>query len=484
MNKKIFIALALIVMFGTVLRFYHIGRESLWFDELFTADCCGYPTLTQAVTEGNIRDNNPPVHHIIVYFFMKYLGDSEAVVRAPSAIAGVLSIILLFFLGRYLFSYKEGLIAAALLAVLWEPVFYSQEARAYSLLLMFSLLTMYLWKKLLDTLDKNEFRYPLMAAYALTAVLCAYTHYFGVFLVFLQGVALFLLFIGRKKPLLNVVFLYLAVFLAFAPWLPVVQRSASVSKFWIPPASAINLLKYLRYAFNDSWYLLFAAAPFFLFYLYSAVRRFGRRRYLSARELFISPDMIVLLWLAVPVTITYVKSLVSMPLFLERYLIISLPAVYLLFARGITLLPVSTRRQMFLAALVVAVCSADLIIGMRYYREPQKQQWREAVQYILVKDRLPAPSVIVGFNHDFRGYYFRRAGSGKKVLLTAGLNGDIPKVEALITTKKPQYVWYLYGHGRPDAQFIQHLTSKYNVVRKKQFVSTAVYLFETANKRE
>ena len=61
--------------------------------------------------------------------------------RSISVVAGILSVGLIYVLGRLAFGKWGGLLAAALLAVWSMHVDYSQEARAYSLLFFFTLLT-------------------------------------------------------------------------------------------------------------------------------------------------------------------------------------------------------------------------------------------------------------------------------------------------------------------------------------------------------
>lgn len=143
-NRRVLIIFSLILSLGSALRFYGLDHESLENDELASWVEIHHENLGSMI-EGLRYGMSPPLYHILLYFVIKHFGDSEVALRIPSAVSGVLSIIVIFFLGRHLYSEKEGLMAAGLTALLWCPVYYSQEARVYSLLLLFTLLSTYLW---------------------------------------------------------------------------------------------------------------------------------------------------------------------------------------------------------------------------------------------------------------------------------------------------------------------------------------------------
>jgi uncharacterized membrane protein len=134
-NKNVLILLLLIVLLGSVLRFSGLSQQSLWLDELYSWKSANFNSLSQVIEYGK-RDIHPPGYAIVLYYID---GDFEAALRLPSAMCGVLSIIVIYFFGLRYYSYKESLISSALIAFLWCPVYYSQEARMYSMLLVIPL---------------------------------------------------------------------------------------------------------------------------------------------------------------------------------------------------------------------------------------------------------------------------------------------------------------------------------------------------------
>src|SRR5215210_1747579 len=132
------LALAAVMLLASVLRFYGLEIQSLRFDELETWRYAikSPPGILEA-TGVSGSDPHPPGYYLFIHYWMQLAGDAEWALRLPSAVAGVLSVLVTFLLGRRLYSAREGLIAALLMTVLWAPIYYSQEARAYSLYLGF-----------------------------------------------------------------------------------------------------------------------------------------------------------------------------------------------------------------------------------------------------------------------------------------------------------------------------------------------------------
>ncbi|GMQ78599.1 MAG: hypothetical protein BMS9Abin02_1119 [Anaerolineae bacterium] len=94
--------------------------------------------------------------HYVQVIFTALLGDNILALRLPSVFAGILLVAVCFSLARKLFDVKTALIAAALLAVLFWPLFYSRLAlRAISLPLL-SGASLYFWWRGWEQAAKDE----------------------------------------------------------------------------------------------------------------------------------------------------------------------------------------------------------------------------------------------------------------------------------------------------------------------------------------
>jgi 4-amino-4-deoxy-L-arabinose transferase-like glycosyltransferase len=131
--------LLLIVLLALVLRLVMLGERSLWYDEAFAVlfaekglDAMRYGTLTPVA--GGAADIHPLLYYSTLNIWMNLFGQSVFAVRLWSALLGVATGVLMYLLGRALFTERAGLVAALITAIAPFHVQYSQEARMYALL--------------------------------------------------------------------------------------------------------------------------------------------------------------------------------------------------------------------------------------------------------------------------------------------------------------------------------------------------------------
>lgn len=479
-NKNVLISLFLILIIGFVLRTYGLSIRSLWVDELFTWRISNQENLAELLKAIRFNEGIPPAYELVVYLIMKYIGDSESILRFPSAICSTISIFVIFLLGTKLYSYREGLTAAALLAVLACPISFGQEARPYAMLLLFTLLATFLWIKLLRCLnEKSKPSYYTLLGYIITAIISSYLHYFGLYLIMLQGLGALLFFIRRKLALLYVLLIYFVISLAYLPWLPAMldQMRGSAST-WIPtPELFLSLRNFLRFLFNGSNALALSAVVMYMFLFFHSLHRIVKtKEYKDMRMMLLSPDLLLVLWLVVPFAGMYIKSIISTPILYPRYLIISLPAAYFLLARSITQLPIHSRNQTILTCAITALLLFHTVFIRNLYSESphNTQQLREAVGYIVERNHLYKDSIITG-NTFLINYYFQKKGSDRRVEL-----GDSKSDAAVVISEKnPQYVWYICGHWNcPDKEYLNFLYKNLKLVEHRKFFGSGVWLFE------
>jgi len=471
--------LFLIILVGSLLRFPSLEHESLWFDELqqwFRSNSPDIGTLLR-VTRRTVLS---PGHELFHFLVQKYLGDSEFALRFPSAVAGVLAIPMIYLLAAQLYSYREGLIAAALIAVAWCPIRYSQEARPYSLLLLFSILTSYLWISVMRAFRRGDSpSYKTMGLYLAAATACAYLHHFGLYLVALQGLAAGTILVRNPQALLKIAIIYLLLALLYLPWLPMMLEDLGRKKFFAKPREISSFVSYLRFIFNKSTLLLTVVMGLYLHLLIRSLRVRGGS---ELRIDPLSPGMLLSLWLVVPFLGAFIKSIISTPVLVFRYLIISLPPAYLLLSRAITQLPFKARTQMAVALILIGLFLRDLILVKHYYSLPQKQQWREAVEYIVEGDALYENSLIIGCapQKDFFNYYFSKMDSPRRVDLLACRKQDISETMSAIDSRNPSHIWFIWAMPKPDPEFLNYLTENLRTLDHKRFKRADVWLFENA----
>lgn len=481
-SRGVVITLLLIVCLGGFLRFHKLDGQSLWNDELSQWLRSYNKSLGAVIHDCAASDVHPPGFHVLIYFVERYIGDSPWDLRLFAAVSGVLSIGAIYLVGVRLYSCKVGLIAAALMATLWCPIYYSQEARAYSMLTLFVLLSTFFWIGMVrHLLSRPRIPYATAAAYGVVAIVACYLHYFGLLFVMLQAAAGFVVLLRRRRALVSLGLVYLVVVIAYLPWVPAMRSHMHQKRQYIWPPGFTAVRSYLCFLFNQfrRFGLMAAASYIFLLAadLYTLVRT--KRRGAPADESLRS-DLWVMLWLTVPFGVAFLMSRVSTPVLTNRNMIISLPAAYLLLARAVARLPLRPLGHSVITVVLVGAFLWHLVVPKRYYSVPHKQQWREAVGYVIEHDDAYKDSLILSCGRPTRyiDYYFRRMGSARRTDAKVWREADIPMVKELIQTRAPRYVWYLLTHAPPEKAFFEFLERELQLVEHKRFFKAEVWLFE------
>ncbi len=211
-NRRQRVALGALTAAALALRLVHLTRVELFVDEAAT---WWYAKLIAAggLSEQMTLEPTPPLYYGLIGLLTSLFGESDFVLRLPSALFGAAAIPIVFALGRALFGQRAGWIAAVLLTVHPLHVAYSREARVYPLLLCLTMLTLLaLWR----ALDSDTRRAWILFGIALVAA--CYSHFYGLFLATAAALAILLLAKGGRARVRGLVAVGLAG-LAFAPYL-------------------------------------------------------------------------------------------------------------------------------------------------------------------------------------------------------------------------------------------------------------------------
>lgn len=116
-------------MCAAAARFWDLGVSSLWLDEVSTLDDSA--TLSRALFKGY----HPPLSYVLVWLARSVLGDGDAALRTPSALAGVavVGLAMLWLRQTRLVAAPFYLACGAVLVVLPSAVGHAREARMYAM---------------------------------------------------------------------------------------------------------------------------------------------------------------------------------------------------------------------------------------------------------------------------------------------------------------------------------------------------------------
>jgi len=129
-DRRVLWLIIAITLLGFAVRVIHVSGDSFWFDELLTFDAAQQPIDTILAERAADR---PPGYYALEHYAAEWWGNNEFGLRLTSALAGTLTIPLVFVLGSVIANRRVGLWVAALLAVSPFHLRYSQEARGYAI---------------------------------------------------------------------------------------------------------------------------------------------------------------------------------------------------------------------------------------------------------------------------------------------------------------------------------------------------------------
>lgn len=421
------------ILLAFALRVYALGSQSLWYDEAVTAQVVqqGLAELARWTAD----DIQPPLYYAITAAWVQGAGLSEWALRFPALFFGVLMIPLAYVLGRRLFGRVAGNLAALLAALhpLW--LYYSQEARMYTLLTALGMLAGYALLRVLaaghSQADYPKTRWRWWAVLVLTASALLYTHYFAVFLLAAFGLTFVIALLAqrdlaRRRLAIEGAAAALLVSVAYLPWLPnALRRFGEDASYWQGALKLDEALRHIAISFSSgetvleqqaiplAWAVAALALACLAALLWTSFR-LHRSPFITQR----SAILFVLLYLLVPIAGILLLS-TSNPKFNPRYLMLASPGLVLLLAGGLALpfRPQLTNNNSpftvnhfsrLLSLLSLAALLAIFAFSIRnWFTDPAftKDDWRGLVAYVN-SERQPDEAVVLVSGHAYPAWRY------------------------------------------------------------------------------
>jgi uncharacterized membrane protein len=404
--KAAAVPMVLVLVLAAALRVFQLGEQSLWYDELTTWNRAVIPLDEMFADLFAVRTHTP------LYFLLMRgwaaIGEGEFVLRYFSTMWGILGVGLIYRLGVQVGGRRAGLMAAFLLAISPFHIWYSQEARMYTMLATLAIFAN--WCLLM--LMRRE-RPLLWMVYVLTLTLFLYTH----FLAFLLPVAHYAYLSIHYRRLRAFFLKWLAAAAAavalFAVWPGAMLLTGGFreAKFgnWIAPAGLFepfNTLLSLSIgpSIDPASPAPYLALGLFLIFLVHGAIRFCRRLPSTAAGTRVREALdyrLLLFWCGIPILILYLISL-NWPIpekrsvYVDRYLIMALPALLVAVAWGLAALSEKSSRRWLgpVALLLIASLSAATLSNLYGKPDYWREDWRSAVA--VLRESAEADDVFMG----------------------------------------------------------------------------------------
>ena len=210
-RSSIFVFTVILIIFVGA-RLWRLTSSCLWFDEIFSVHAARYDwsSLLRFVAADIIH---PPLFYLLLKIWISSGGESLLWLRLFPALTSITVLIPFWLLCRELgLRATETNVALLLLAVNGYLIKYAQEVRMYSVLLLLSICSLWLFVRFIK--ETTNTRKSLIIL-SIVNLLLIYSHYYG-WLVVAGELAIVLLWYRQK--LVDYLIATGILLLAFSPW--------------------------------------------------------------------------------------------------------------------------------------------------------------------------------------------------------------------------------------------------------------------------
>jgi len=468
-QRRVVLLLLIIVFIGLFLRFNDLSSESIWVDEAFTYHytTLGWNELFDILI---YNDVHPPLFYILENSFTSVFGTAEFMMRFVPMLFGFLSVIMMFLFVKELYGSKVGLVSALFFSLSSVLIYYSQEAKMYSMFMFLFLFSLYFFVKFLKDASTKNALFLILGNGALL-----YTHVLSyVVITFEVFVYLVIHYVNRvhsikwfgcRTNIRKFMLLLAGMILLYVPWIPIAFTQIS----WL--LSTILSLKFMyKFGFDGFTYLLWFAIMctiVFVITVFIVLRKKKVVDYISSCTM--SNTVFILIFLGFLIfSVVYHDFLFSnSPLI--RYSHFMLPLVYLFFARKMVDL-----KKLFVVLLFLYLLVSSFVL-VQYYTTDIKEQWRETSEFVSAdySDGImfnTAKHTWWAFNYYYDG-----------TLPQLRLNEVSDKVLIPQFVSDKEMVHLILSHNYETHDFFVHEMSQHTLINVQEFVGITVYTYDINN---
>lgn len=367
------------LLVGMALRAWGLDAQSLWRDEVDTVRFATQPLpdlLAMFVTPGH----NGALYYLVVRPWVQLFGHVDFALRYTSLLGGLLAIPLTYHVIRRWVGKGPAFVAALLVAASPYTVWYGQEFRMYAFILVLVLVATWCWQEALWR-GRNIYWLP----YVLSISAGIYMHFLVALLIPTHVILSFLFPHHLRARWKGWVLTYAAFVLPYIPlaWWQEKLLFSPTFRTGHPFVPWPEMIYKLLTVFSVGVHLIEMPRPLppntrIVPLLFLALVGLAWKEGHHRAAAHASRRVGLLLWFLLPITGLYLISL-ELPLFTERYMIWTIPAVYGMAGLGVHAL----RRFRWVTLTALGFLLAFFAVGLGYQAHyPIKPDMRAATAYV------------------------------------------------------------------------------------------------------
>ncbi len=462
----------LIIIVASILRFINLGSMSLSNDELSSLTRVRFDSFSEMISKGVYIDVHPFGFQTFLYYWVKIFGESPFALRFPFVIASLISIGLIYQIGRKWFNELTALLSASAFSFLILPILFSQMARMYSLGIMFSLLTVFFWS---DFLFLNFYKNRNLSwwGWFISMSIALHLHYFSFLFVSLVGVSG--LFFVTRKELVKYIFGGFLSLLFFIPEIPIFmsQMNNGDTGSWMSKPSINYLKDFLFELFNNSYLICLLISFLFVFGILFGVKKEGQNRW----------RILSIVWFFMSFGIAFFYSIYREPILKFSTMLFTIPFLLLFIFSFVPFTLLKKRNTLITLFLFSFICIYDTVVFGEYYTVNHFGIFREIAEdeqaWIKKYGLKNVPLVINVTNPDYLNYYFNKM-EEQPIIVSDRIQfpKDFSKLIKIVDTSSTPYfayVWSSYTHPLEVPEIIRR---KYPIlIDKNYYFNASSFLF-------
>ncbi len=391
---------AFIFVLAAMFCFHKLGAPSIWFDEAFSVELARQPLpLLLHIISG--AEPNMEFYYLVLHFWLQItslfgLHQTEFIVRFPSALSASCCAVLVYMLGRRSIGLVGGCLAAVLYSMSDLQLVYAQQTRGYALQ---SLLLCIAFFALFQAILAQEHQRRWWIVYVVASALAVYTHLFSFLVIFAQGVAVGGILLvpnvwrqQARQQFKSMLFSAGALSVLIVPMIILTRHGSKTG--WLPVPHLQDLYNLFQtFSGNQKFYFygiiactllgIVIAVVSYILAPQQKLRERVAQQSVYADKLFSQQQLLPWLWvlacwLLIPILVSFVVSHGATRLFSSRYLVVVLPALFLLVASGVMAL----RNRGLQVLLILELVFLAYTTVPLYYRSAQVEDWNSTSAWL------------------------------------------------------------------------------------------------------
>lgn len=305
--------LGVVTLFLLIFSFFifnHIALAPFWLDEADTANLLSFGF--KDIFYKSIVDLQPIFYIFLLKLWSLFFGNNEFILRLFSSICAIGSLVTIYVFCKKWFDKKVAIIATALASTSYFLIWFSNQNRPYTLIVLLSILSYHFFLKVLDNHEDKD-----LFLYILITVSGFYTHVWFYFLFGAQIVSFLIWF--RKK--IYILYCQIFIFLLSIPgiFIAFYQKSLGANS-WITNPGFDDITKSFHFFFSNYEWVYLGISAIALSIVISGVNKID----INVKT------KIICLYFFIPLITAFVISQ-YLPVYVAgRYEIIVLPAFIIL----------------------------------------------------------------------------------------------------------------------------------------------------------